>query len=457
MNDTDSLENVDKERICTISIEHIIFRDDYKRIVPRPTQEEFKSLKEDILANGIKMPLILNDKYELIDGYSRYEVATQSQMAEVPTIIYEFTDESKEKDFIIQVNLHRRHLTSAHKAEIALKLLEFEKEKARQRQIDAGQYGHLGGRGNTSENEQDIENIGSKTLITTQGIGGLDGNQGSNGGRSLDKAARAASISKNTLIKVQKIKEVAESNEGVSKEWDKALSGKCGVNQVYKMVRDIYQTEKKKQDIENIKHNCSTVVFRHGDFRNMMVEDVADGSVDLILTDPPYSKDKLPLWDELGSEGYRALKKGGFLIAYTGRHYLPQVMSALSNAGLEYFWVCTLVFRGPFCRLWDLSVITKSKLILVYYKPPLIRKPTYVSDVIYDEGADKSLHDMGQNAYPFKYLIEKFTAVGDLVVDPFVGGGTSLFACMEMGRKFVGYEIDEKAYGKVMGLTGQQI
>ncbi|KJU84856.1 hypothetical protein MBAV_002950, partial [Candidatus Magnetobacterium bavaricum] len=54
-------------------------------------------------------------------------------------------------------------------------------------------------------------------------------------------------------------------------------------------LRDIDQTEKKKQDIENIKHNGSTVVFRHGDFRTIMAEDVADGSVDLILTDPPYS------------------------------------------------------------------------------------------------------------------------------------------------------------------------
>ncbi|MES0335282.1 MAG: ParB N-terminal domain-containing protein [Candidatus Magnetobacterium sp. LHC-1] len=233
MNDQKIVEDIDKKRVYVTRIDYIIIREDYKRLIPRPTPDEFKSLKEDISANGIKMPLILNGKSELIDGYSRYEVASQLKMAEVPVIAYEFADDTQERDFIIQVNLHRRHLTSAHKAEIALKLLDIEKEKARQRQIEAGQYGHLGGRGNIRDSEQYRENIGYKTLSNLQDTEGLDGDQGSNGGRSIDKAAKAASISKNTLIKVQKIKEVAESNDDVSKEWNKALSGKCGVNQVY--------------------------------------------------------------------------------------------------------------------------------------------------------------------------------------------------------------------------------
>ncbi|MES0336859.1 MAG: DNA methyltransferase [Candidatus Magnetobacterium sp. LHC-1] len=60
---------------------------------------------------------------------------------------------------------------------------------------------------------------------------------------------------------------------------------------------------------------------------------------------------------------------------------------------------------------------------------------------------------MGQNAYPFNYLLEKFTNVGDLVVDTFVGGSTVLFACKDMGRHLVGYGIDEKSYRKVIRIT----
>src|SRR5881296_2064539 len=37
-------------------------------------------------------------------------------------------------------------------------------------------------------------------------------------------------------------------------------------------------------------------------------------------------------------------------------------------------------------------------------------------------------------------LIRMFSVQGDLVLDPFLGSGTSLKAAMELGRKFVGYE-----------------
>lgn len=44
------------------------------------------------------------------------------------------------------------------------------------------------------------------------------------------------------------------------------------------------------------------------------------------------------------------------------------------------------------------------------------------------------------------YIIETFTAPNDLVLDPFMGSGTTGIACMRLGRKFIGIEIDEKYF-----------
>jgi DNA modification methylase len=45
-----------------------------------------------------------------------------------------------------------------------------------------------------------------------------------------------------------------------------------------------------------------------------------------------------------------------------------------------------------------------------------------------------------------KYLIEKSTDVGDVVLDPFMGSGTTGVAAVALDRDFVGYEVDERYY-----------
>ncbi len=40
------------------------------------------------------------------------------------------------------------------------------------------------------------------------------------------------------------------------------------------------------------------------------------------------------------------------------------------------------------------------------------------------------------------WIIETFTRPGDVILDPFMGSGTTGVARMKTGRRFVGYEID---------------
>jgi DNA modification methylase len=37
-----------------------------------------------------------------------------------------------------------------------------------------------------------------------------------------------------------------------------------------------------------------------------------------------------------------------------------------------------------------------------------------------------------------------FTKENDLILDPFIGSGSTAIACLQLNRKFIGFEIEEK-------------
>jgi hypothetical protein len=70
--------------------------------------------------------------------------------------------------------------------------------------------------------------------------------------------------------------------------------------------------------------------YRVGDCREILA-DVADNSVALVLTDPPYGDEARPLYEWLGKWAARVLIPGGSLICYTGQSRLDQDMQVLGE------------------------------------------------------------------------------------------------------------------------------
>ena len=85
-------------------------------------------------------------------------------------------------------------------------------------------------------------------------------------------------------------------------------------------------------------------------------------------------------------------------------------------------------------------------------------KPTFNSKYdkgIYDfpiQGGKNRFHPTQKSLPLFEELIKKHSNEGDLVVDPFLGGGTTALACKNTNRDFKGCEIDKKFYDKVMDI-----
>jgi DNA modification methylase len=43
-------------------------------------------------------------------------------------------------------------------------------------------------------------------------------------------------------------------------------------------------------------------------------------------------------------------------------------------------------------------------------------------------------------------ILDCFTSDGDVILDPFIGTGTTAVSCLQKGRKFIGFELNEKFY-----------
>lgn len=175
----------------------------------------------------------------------------------------------------------------------------------------------------------------------------------------------------------------------------------------------------------------------------VLIQDLPVHSVDLIFTDPPYLKAYLDLYDWLGEQAVRVLKPDGFLLTYVGGYHKARAMEFL-NRHLEYYWDFVTLHRTLSSMVWHRKVIARYKSILAYRKLGSKARPRFNVLAVIDDlsGPDKRFHRWGQAETAARYLIECFTQEGDLVLDPFVGGGTTAWVCSRIGRNFIGYEID---------------
>ncbi len=106
---------------------------EYEKIVPKMLPDEYESLRESIKTLGQLYPIIANPNREILDGHSRFRICQELGLSPK----YEsrtFTSVLEEREFIVTVNLMRRHLNDLDRAALAQELERIESERAKQRQ-----------------------------------------------------------------------------------------------------------------------------------------------------------------------------------------------------------------------------------------------------------------------------------------------------------------------------------
>lgn len=172
---------------------------------------------------------------------------------------------------------------------------------------------------------------------------------------------------------------------------------------------------------------------------------LASDSVDLVFTDPPYQREFLPCYGWLAAESMRVLKPGGFLIAMAGGMFLNQIYRMFDDAGLTYFFEMVHVASKDAPYIWPRFVVAKAKSLIVYSKGNGLPRIKSVLNYYQPGGKDKRFHHWGQDVESARYYIDCFSKSNDLVLDPFIGGGTTAVACGLIGRRCVAFDIDPEA------------
>ena len=181
---------------------------------------------------------------------------------------------------------------------------------------------------------------------------------------------------------------------------------------------------------------------------------VAGNSIDLIFTDPPYPTEYLPCYLWLAYEAARVLKPGGFILAMCGGLNLPKIYKFFEDSGLTYFFEMYQKSNGDAPTVWKhgsgnaYPIVARAKPILAYSKGLSVPKIGGVHN-IFETSAGwtqaKLFHRWGQDVNSARYYIEYFSGPGDIVLDPFVGGGTTMIAAELIGRKAIGFDNDWQA------------
>lgn len=420
------------------------------------------ALSASIERFGVLVPVVVDQHGQCLDGHHRRRIADKLGVKYRVDVVQVAGDEEG-REIARTLNSDRRHLDVEQRRDVVAAL----REQGHSLRAIAGAVGttHTQVRRDLNELERDVP-------VPERSIG-LDG--------------KSRPTTRPTVVAAKNQKEADRAQQALTAAPEAMPDGR--VLDVKRAERIARESEADKTRAAAVDDPLEAVVvgdveIRHCDFRTgltplswgekrVMLEDeygtteydthlYADGDdaewdaeewdrgdlaglVDAIITDPPYPADFVELFEHLGIVAQRILKPTGVLVCMTGQYHLPSYIDLLSR-NLSYRWTCAYMVPGQRNRNHGARVGTGWKPLLIYSHPAAPDDPEFLlDDVFASDGDDKGHHHWGQSESGMAAIVERFTKPGQLVVDPFLGGGTTGIVCRDLGRRFVGCDIDAAA------------
>lgn len=391
---------------------------EYANIFPMMGEVDFNNLKNDISQNGYdETRPILTHENKILDGRNRYKVC--QELGIKPTI--EKYQGNEPLQFVISINLNRRHLTESQRATIAVDVVPMFEIEAKKREFG-----------------------GIPVPKVEQG-------------RSVDKAGKIFNVGKTYVSEAKKLKELRPDLFEEVKQGRKKLS---------EVVAEVRKAEKIRTIKEQVKDIIDSNIIC-GDCLSEIPK-LKDNSVACLIIDPPYGIDyqsnhKLAKHDKMQSDNQEAinlLDKSLELVKpkmlddshiYIFTHW--KVFEIVKPIVEKYFEVKNvLIWNKNNWSMGDLSGNYAEKYEMIIFASQGKRillgenRPVNVLDFA---RTNNSNHPTEKPVNLLKELIKNSTIEKELVLDYFAGSGSTCLASKELNRKYVGIE-KEKQYADLI-------
>lgn len=166
---------------------------------------------------------------------------------------------------------------------------------------------------------------------------------------------------------------------------------------------------------------------------------IPDGAVDLVVTDPPYGLDKRL------SSGSGKLKNRKFKTLYENENWDKKIETKYFD---EIFRISKnqIIFGANYYELppsrgfavWDKQQpfpnFSACEYIWTSYDVP--------SKIFKHLPERDKVHPTQKPIDVIKWLLQEYAQVASLILDPFLGSGTTAVAAKQLGRRYIGIEIN---------------
>lgn len=166
-----------------------------------------------------------------------------------------------------------------------------------------------------------------------------------------------------------------------------------------------------------------------------LLKDLPDKSIDAVITDPPYEMD-------LNMDEFRRVCKGNIIM------FCAPLQPFFTPDDLQY-WLKT-----PSTKNYSKSCGHFIEWITFEFHGGTFNNGLHWSNYTGfhdDKILSKLEHPYQKPESLLQRLISIYTNPGDIILDPFFGGGSTLRACLATGRGAIGGELDPGHFANIKG------
>ncbi|MGH9291604.1 MAG: DNA methyltransferase [Acidimicrobiales bacterium] len=397
------------------------------QLLPPLSDDEYAALKASIRAEGALVPIVIDAESGLtIDGHHRRraieELAAEGVKVTYRREVRHFADDEERVAFIVGSNLFRRHLSKAQRAEVVASL--------RERGWSLRRIGTTLGVDPTTA-LRDLSIVANATIperVERKGGGSYPAKRPTpapsivvESDRDTERARAALSI----------LAPIASGLIGLPRAEERARRARLAA----------VRAEVAGGPDRHVGAGFELYV---GDFREALSH-IPDHSVDCVVTDPPWNDESLPLFEDLARFVVRVLMPGRLAVVYVGHSKLPEELALLEAGGLRYMWHGCNVQPGCGARFHRRMINAGHRSVLIFSAGKYVPRRWILDTTVAEGGgrpSQRSLHPWQQAVEPARHWVRSVSEPEELVVDPFVGSGTSAIAAVMEGRRFVGADVD---------------